>query len=110
MKTTIITTALLLIFGMACLPVTAQQNSQPKSIKQQQINQQQRIHQGVKSGELTKKEAVRLEMQQAKIQQDKRAAKADGVVTPGERAVIKQEQKNASRNIHHQKNDGQSRF
>lgn len=110
MKNLIITGALFLMVGLASQTATAQQTSAPKTIKQQQIREQQRIHQGVKSGELTKKEAVRLEAQQAKIRQDKRIAKADGVVSPAERTTIKQEQRKASQNIHQQKHDGQTRL
>jgi hypothetical protein len=68
-------------------------------ITKRQINQQARIKQGVKSGELTKGETVRLEKEQAKIQRDKKAAKADGRVTPRERQKIRAEQNKASRDI-----------
>jgi len=85
-------------------------NAQAPGIRHQQIREQKRIHHGVRSGVLTRKEAVRLQMQQARIRHDKRCAKADGVITPGERAYIKHDQTRASRNIYHQKHDGQNRF
>lgn len=75
------------------------------NVKDRQINQQKRIHQGVRSGELTRGEAVRLQKQQANIQQTKRAAKADGVVTKRERAQIHGMQTRSSAAIHRQKND-----
>jgi len=59
------------------------QTATPKVTKRQ-VNQQARIREGVKSGELTKKEAVKLEGQQAKISHDKAKAKSDGVVTERE--------------------------
>ena len=65
--------------------VTFAQTVTPKVTKRQ-AHQQQRIKQGVKSGELTKGETARLEAQQGKIAVDKAKAKSDGVVTPGERA------------------------
>jgi hypothetical protein len=78
-------------------------------INERQKDQQERIGQGVKSGELTAKETARLERQQHRIQRDKRQAKADGTVTKAERAEIRARQNNASRNIAHQKHDGQGR-
>ena len=77
------------------------------AIKQNQVEQKQKIKQGVKSGELTPAEATRLKAQQKRIQQEKKAAKADGVVTHAERKQIKHKQKHAGKNIHHQKHDAQ---
>src|SRR5690349_5551956 len=80
----------------------------PRATKRQ-VNQQARIDQGVKSGELTKPEAARLEAREAKIQQDKKEAKADGVVTPAERAKLNREENRTSRAIRRQKHDAQVR-
>jgi hypothetical protein len=84
------------------------QTATPKATERQ-VHQQRRIHQGVKSGELTKREARKLEAQQAKIQADKLEAKSDGVVTGKERAKLQHEQNRASRKIYKQKHDAQSR-
>ncbi len=90
--------------------LASQTNAQPVSgIKKEQCEQQARIEQGVRSGELTRKEAIRLEAQQALINHHKHLAKADGVVTPQERAFIRHEQRRADRNIAVQKHDGDSR-
>jgi hypothetical protein len=78
-------------------------------IDQRQANQEHRIEQGVQSGELTHKEAVRLEAQQYRIDKAEDRAKADGKVTRAERRQLQQKQNNASRNIHHQKHDRQHR-
>lgn len=78
-------------------------------ITKKQVQQRQRIKEGVRSGELTKAEARRLRMREAKIQHDKKMAKADGVVTPQERAKIKAEQRRTSKAIYHQKHDAQVR-
>lgn len=99
-----------LVLGLLCGTVTAQdqptpppQPAQPTPktprITKRQINQQARIRQGVKSGELTKGETRVLEKEQAKIQHDKKVAKADGKVTPQERRKIRREQNKASRDI-----------
>lgn len=78
-------------------------------IGREQVQQHKRIKQGVASGELTRREAAKLRGQQAKIQHDKRLAKADGVVTPCERTHLKHEQNRAGRNIYRQKHDAQRR-
>ena len=78
-------------------------------VKERQVNQQERIGQGVKSGELTPGETQRLEGREAKIQHDKKAAKADGTVTAAERAKLHREQNRTSKAIYRQKHDGQTR-
>ncbi len=74
-------------------------------VDQREKNQQERIDQGIKSGELTKGEAARLEAQQGKIKVDEAKAKADGVVTAKERAKLKREQNRASRTIYRKKHN-----
>ncbi|MEO5944343.1 MAG: hypothetical protein ABIP30_05810 [Ferruginibacter sp.] len=68
-----------------------------------------RIKSGVKSGELTKKETKTLVNQQKDIHQDRKEAKADGVVTKGERKDIKQDKRKASRSIYRKKHNGRVR-
>lgn len=70
-----------------------------QGINKTQRKQIARIHQGVKSGELTKREANSLRRQQIHIQKEKKIAKMDGVVTQSERKHIKRDQKRASKNI-----------
>ena len=78
-------------------------------ITARQRNEQARIRQGVRSGELTRAEAARLKGREADIRQDKRAAKADGVVTRDERQDIRKDERQTSRAIYRQKHDGQVR-
>jgi hypothetical protein len=78
-------------------------------VTERQDNQRARIHQGVKSGELTRHEAKRLRAEQRRIRAEKRMAKADGVVTRAERAQIRRDQNRASRDIYRQKHDDQNR-
>jgi hypothetical protein len=72
-------------------------------------NDRQRIRQGVKSGELTKVEAARLKAQTAKVNQERKEYKSDGVVTTEERKDLRQDKKKLSRRIYKQKHDGQVR-
>jgi len=78
-------------------------------ITRRQEHQQERIAQGVRSGELNHRETARLEKREAKIQHDKREAKADGVVTHKERANLRHEENRTSRAIYRQKHDAQKR-
>jgi len=72
-------------------------------------NQRQRIKQGVRSGELTRAETVNLANGQREIRQDKREARADGVVTAAEKQEIKQDQRQQSRKIFRKKNNNRDR-
>ena len=99
---------LLLVLGLVT-GIFAITHAQTPVVKERQVNQNQRINQGIRSGELTRAEAKRLKAEQRHIQQEKQMAKADGVVTRRERKHIKREQRQASRDIYRQKNDPQSR-
>ena len=74
-------------------------------IQRREMNQEQRIQQGVKSGELTPRETGRLEAQQARVKQDEERMKADGKLTKAERNKLKREQNRASRNIYRKKHN-----
>jgi len=75
-----------------------------------QATQQARIVEGVKSGELNKREAVRLEAQHVALKREKRQARADdGKLDAQERAKLERKQDRLSRRISVQKHDGQSR-
>jgi hypothetical protein len=80
--------------------------TQTPVVDQREKNQEKRIDQGIKSGEVTKGEAARLEAQQGRIKVDEAKAKADGVVTPKERAKLTREQNRANRNIYRKKHNG----
>ena len=83
--------------------------SRTPRITKRQVHQQKRIHEGVKDGDLTRRETVKLEAREAKIQRDKRAAKSDGVVTARERAKLRREENRTSRAIYRQRHDAQVR-
>ena len=68
-------------------------------------DQQQRIEQGLKSGELTPEEAGKLEREQSHIDKDEARAARDGSVSPAEKARITREQNRASRDIAREKHN-----
>jgi hypothetical protein len=96
------------VLASLSLPVFAQTTSTPR-IDQRQQNQQQRIDQGVQSGELNRKEAARLQKGQARVQKMETKAVADGKVTAKERRKIEHTQDQQSRKIRREKHDNQVR-
>ncbi len=94
-----------IIAGMFMMSAAAFAGTSDPVVQQREANQQQRIEQGVRSGQLTPREAGRLEAQQARIQQSEARMKADGNLTPRERAKLTREQNRASRNIYRKKHN-----
>ncbi len=81
-----------------------------ENIKKREKRQQDRIDQGVKSGELTKKEALKLEKKEAELHRKIKKDRKDGEgLTAKERAKIRHEQNKLSRQIAKQKHDKQKR-
>jgi opacity protein-like surface antigen len=85
------------------------QNADTPRIDARQAKQEQRIDQGIASGELTRREAHRLNRQQNAIDKAENKAKADGVVTGKERKALTRAQNSTSKRIHRQKHDAQER-
>jgi len=112
-RITLLAVAFLIVMGFAITqaqePQEKPRSSETPVIDKREQNQKARIKQGVKSGELTKKEARRLAAEQKKIKHDEKKAKADGVVTSREKAKIRKEQKRASKDIYRQKHDTQKK-
>src|SRR5690242_9807273 len=75
---------------------------------QRDVNQQQRIEQGLQSGQLTTKEASRLEGEEARVERDQQRAMKDGKLTPAEKQRLSREQNNVSRDIYREKHDAQT--
>ena len=78
-------------------------------IDKRQANQEQRIDQGIASGQLNGREANRLNNQQEHINKMEDKAKSDGVMTKRERARISAAQDRASRHIVREKHDRQGK-
>lgn len=76
---------------------------------QRDVNQQTRIENGIKSGELTNREVAKLEKGEARIDRMEAAAGKDGHVGAAEQRKIQNAESRASKRIHHQKHDRQRR-
>jgi hypothetical protein len=79
-------------------------------VGQRRENQQDRIAQGVKSGQLTAGETAKLENQQKGINQQVKADRAanGGKLTAGEKAQVNHEQNQASKNIYNKKHNART--
>ena len=88
--------------------VLAQEKPGTPKVDRRERRQQKRIEQGVRSGELTPREANKLERRESKIQRDKEKAKADGKVTPAERRKLNREQNRTSRAIYRKKHNNRT--
>lgn len=104
MKTKLVIAALATVVS---IPAFAQANT--PVFDQRQLNQEQRIDQGIASGQLNQRETARLERGQDRVDNMENRAKADGVVTGRERARIQHAQNVESKRIYRQKHDRQVR-
>jgi hypothetical protein len=87
----------------------ATQNADPKSeVGKRAENQQDRIGNGVKSGELTAGEAAHLEKNEAKINKEVRTDRAanGGKLTAKEKAQVNRQQNKESKQIYRAKHNG----
>ena len=96
----LVATALIMAIGI---------NSASAQVRKRERNQDARIAQGVKSGELTKAETKNLVNKEKDVRQDVKEAKADGVVTPTEKKEIRKDQNQASRAIYRKKHNNRVR-
>jgi hypothetical protein len=74
-------------------------------LNDRQAQQEKRIEQGIRSGELTRTETARLAKGQVELQRMENRAKRDGEVTHKERARLHNKANVESRKIHRQKHD-----
>lgn len=112
MKTTIsvLLASLVIIAGQAYAePGARHHGPRDPGVNQRQHNQQDRIKQGVRSGQLTKEERKGLRSEQKAIRQEERAYKADGKLTKEERKDLHQDLNDLSKDIYQEKHDGDMR-
>ena len=74
-------------------------------------NQQNRIAQGIASGQLTARETARLESREAHMNREvsRMRANGGGTLTPAQHARVELQQDRLSHDIYRQKHDGQTR-
>src|SRR5262249_50844889 len=99
MKATIIAGAVAGLFSLAAVAQTT------GSEVQRDVNQQQRIEQGLKNGSLTTKEAAKLEQGESRIDKMESNAEKNGNLSPAEKARIQRAQNQESRQINKLENN-----
>jgi hypothetical protein len=95
--------------AILALPVVAQSTPQVtgQTIQDRKENQQDRIGQGVKSGELTAGETTNLEKKETDINQEERDMRKtdDGKLTTADKKTLTQQQNQVSKQIYHDKHN-----
>ena len=84
--------------------------AQAGQIHNRKENQQDRIAQGVASGQLNARETARLETREAHLNREVSRMRANdgGTLTAAQHARVEHQQDRLSRNIYQQKHDGQT--
>lgn len=82
-----------------------------QTINQRKANQQERIGQGVESGQLTARETSHLEHQEAGINKEERGMRAqdNGHLTKQDRSTLRSQQNQESRRIYRDKHNSKVR-
>jgi hypothetical protein len=94
------------VFALAPLVATAQ--SATATDVQRDVNQQQRIEQGLQNGQLTTREAGQLERGESHIDSMEKNALRDGSISKQEQARIQRAQNRVSQEIASQRHDAQT--
>ena len=97
----------LALFAASGALAHADEAPRAEAATQRNVNQQERIAQGLESGELDTREAARLEREQAAVDRTEARALEDGRITGREQAAISAKQNAASADIYRQKHDAQ---
>lgn len=101
--------ALAFTLALAAMTTTAGAYDNQREIDARQAAQERRIQQGLRSGELTRREAHALAAEQARIRDLERRAQRDGRIDRHEAAEIRRAQNDAARHIYQETHDGQRR-
>ena len=104
------TAARTLFVALAALTAVGATSASADEIDRRQYNQERRIQEAVRAGEITRRERAALEAEQARIRFLEARAKADGRIDYREAAEIRRAQNEASRHIYQESHDGQRRW
>ena len=96
------------VFAQTSAPVNSTVKTEKhESINERKENQQDRIAQGVKAGTLSPAEAAKLEHQEAAINKEEAAMRAqnNGKLTKADRKLLQKQQNKESKRIYNTKHD-----
>ena len=93
--------------GLAFTVAAGAQSTTDPTVAQRKENQQDRIAQGVKSGQLTAGETGHLETKEGDLNKETRAMRAEngGKLTPADKRAVNQQQNKLSRQIYRDKHN-----
>jgi len=96
--------------AVAMIGLSVQADEPKGEVNKRRENQQDRIAQGVKSGELNARETARLENKEAKLNKEIRhdRRKNGGNLTNKQKARINRQQNQVSKDIYKEKHDAQT--
>jgi hypothetical protein len=96
------------VFAQTTAAPAATSNTPPPTINQRKENQQDRIAQGIKSGQLTAGEASHLEKQEAGVNKEEAGMRAqdNGHLTKQDRKTLNQQQNVESKRIYRDRHNG----
>jgi len=96
--------------SLAALLLAASPAEAAGRVRRRAENQQDRISQGVGSGQLTARETARIERREAGLNREVRNMRETngGTLTPRERVRVNRQQNRLSTDIYRQKHDGQT--
>jgi hypothetical protein len=106
------TAALLTATGFAqSATTTTDTTKKPLTVRQRKINQQARIHQGVKSDELTRGEKRHIEKKEHALNQEERDMRKmdNGKLTAQDHKTLNQQQNQLSKKIYKDKHNNRKR-
>jgi hypothetical protein len=109
--TAVLTSALFIAPAAMIAQTTPTPGAHDYNIGQRKVDQQDRIGNGVRSGQLTKGETARLEHQEAGINREERGMRAqdNGHLTAKDRQVLHAQQNQESRRIYRDKHNANVR-
>ena len=103
--------ALSAVLFLAPAAVFAQTSTYPQDIHQRKVDQQERIRQGVRDGQLTGRETGHLERQEFRVNREERHMRFEdhGRLTRRDRHILRQQQNRESRRIYRDKHNARVR-
>lgn len=98
-------------FAQSATTTTTPDTKKPLTVRQRKINQQARIHQGVKSDELTRGEKRHIEKKEHALNQEERDMRKmdNGKLTAQDRKTLNQQQNQLSKKIYKDKHNNRKR-
>jgi len=105
------------VLAALCAPVVWAQSdnsatNQPATIQQRKKNQQDRIAQGIRSGQLTPREAANLENKEQGVNRELKGMRQanGGKLSKADRQVVNQQQNKLSKQIYNKKHNGRTGY